>query len=825
MAWTVAGGVMSTNAQDALLFHGKEHATPYVVTVRVKGDDAGDQLRVLVGVNDDRTLYVYVQITLASDGNGELKLSANFGSSSATLIVPGLYPGMWHTIRACLSFANEGEEGLLVGIVTAAGGVRRSTSALVPEYFNQDGVGLGTGDLTTEASFDSFLWQREQSPTDQDCPPCTTNCVWGTLECSGSLVAADWQLVAGDWSCGTTYSDDAILVFLPTQPDEIHHHRVHGLISSTRDGAAAIFYVRYKDASTYLAGRATFDGECGKLEILQDGTVLDFLNVGPLTSLENPGNGTNRLHPQHFLCVAYDGTYLSAHLGPGGGQAQSLSDQYGWIYRHLRAAVTPDPDGLRVAIGTGSNPSAVTFDDVFVSTPYSLQHPYCDTCYTCVLTAGGNPDVPHPCEFVYYGMVRPLNDEHHEPIGVILSTSGSYAAYKGNVGVTNAYLVVSFVGTASGQIFRVYPNNDGGLGGLWAEVEIKDAQFQTHLRLSTGAEMVTPTPVQPHTVHHLIICLNDTSLIAMLNDGLAPSVSDGALLETGDTVVSGTVTPASGHFATFALLGADGDLSVMSPYYARGNVPKHAGIAAPVICGRCSLPCPCCENGVFPSELLIEIPDIEASGYVGGNTVATPMSRYGVPDTAIACGVEAVSYPTLEANGRMCTEIPGAYVLSGSGPCNWGYVAPRRLWQTNDEPAGGGDDTWICWDMFLEASICCTGQNANCAEFARLLNTPPDHFRLVVRLHVEARADGPPPGTAPCAPGSTTPALVAVHESFYYSQALPFGTSCDFTDLELTPLAFNELNCNACGIPVIGTNGLPVGWSSNYPIFATGVNP
>lgn len=829
MAWTVTGGVMTTSDPDALLFHGKQHATPYVVTVRVKGNAAGDQLRVLLGVNAARTSYLYVQITLASDGNGELKLSAHDGSAETTVptTVPGLYPGMWHTIRACLNFTNG---GLLVGIVTTAGGVRRSTSLPVPDAFNEDGVGLGTGDLTTEASFDSFLWQREQGTNDPDCPPCTTNCVWGTLECSGSLVAADWQIVAGAWSCGTTNSDSATLLFLPTQPDEIHHHRVHGLISSTQDGAEAIFYVRYKDASTYLAGRATFDGDCGKLEILQNGTVLDFLNVGPLTSLENPGDGTNRLHPQHFLCVAYDGTYLSAHLGPGGGQSQSLSDQYGWIYRHLRAAVTPDPDGLRVAIGTGSNPGAVTFEDVFVSTPFSLQHPYCDTCFTCVLTAGGNPDIPNQCEFVYSGMVRQTNSSPHGAWGLILSTAGSYAAYKGNIGVTDAYVVVTFVGTASGQVLRVFPNNDGDLTGPWAEIEIKNSPAETHLRLSTGAEVTTATTIQPGERHHLIICLNGASLTAMLNHGTAPEIGDESLEQPGDAVVFDTITPATGHHVTFALLGASGDLSVLSPYYARGNVPKHAGVSTwPLVCGRCSLECSCCENGAFPSDLLIEIPNIETTGYIGGNDLSD--SRPGVPDTVIACGVQSVSYPSLDVS-RMCTEIPGGYVLSWNGDCAYLYQAPRRIWQINDEPPGQGDDTWACWDMTLEAFICCApttgGVQSTCAELARLLGTPAGQFRLVVRVHVETRVDSPPPGTPPCAPTVagefTNVALVAVHDSLYYSEPMPFGTSCSFQDLVLTPLAFNEPNCNACGIPVVGTNGLPSGWSSNYPIFATSVS-
>lgn len=814
--WTVAGGEMRTADSDAELFHQREADTPYVVTISIRGEHLGDQLRVLVGVSEDRSTYLYAQVTL---GEG-MSIAKQDGTVLASVVVPQLTAEEWHTLRVCLSFVTDQR---ITAVVTTASGVKRYTYyADVGSTYNQSSIGIGTGHVTLLASFDDFTWQRQQTENDPECPTCTVNCVYGSLVCEDT---SDWEIVSGSWTCGTTNSADAILKLRTTQPENIHHHRVHGLISSTEDGGQVVFYVRYKDPTTYLAGRATF-GDCGKLELIQNGAVIESLNVGPLTSENNRHEGTERLYPQHFFCVVYDGAYLSAHLGPGGGQSQSLSDQYEWLYRHVRASVTPDQDGIYAAIGTGANPGTITISDLFVSTPYSAQHPFCDTCFTCALTAGGIPDIPNQCEFTYHGSVRPLNDEYLEPIGVILSTVNSYAAYKGNVGADDAYLDVTFRGTVSGQVFRVYINNDGDTSGLWAEVEIKD-DTRTIFRLSTGANIETTDPVRTGEEHQLLICLDGTSLIAMLDPGDPIGDAPGAAALYG--IVS---PPQTGRHVVFEQLGMNGDLYVISPYYARGTVPRHAGVSSgPVDCGRCLLECACCLGGRLPTEFVVDIRDIEFSNYIGST-----FTGVGSPLAEVACGVAAVSYPAVRDPGRVCREIPGTYVVPFALPCIYEYASEVRTWKLNDEPTGGGDDFWYCWQLFIRAAICCTpttdGTVGACATIGQCIDTPPGHFRVGVAIEMRAYGHTPTPGSPPCGVDpvfGNQPSLLSRHVSFYYSDPLPEGTDCfAFDELELRPLSWNIVDdptcigssndCNNCGVLVFnGPNR--VGWTSAHSVY------
>lgn len=818
MPWTVTGGVLTTTDAQAELFHGKDYVTPYIVTVKVKGEYAGDQLRVLVGANATRTTYLIAQLTIG--GSGLLQLMNQAGTVLASVAVPNATANEWHSIRVCLGFADGGR---FLAIVTTASGTKRYAYAtLVPSTYNQPSVGVGTGHLTRQAFFDNFLWQREQTAEEPECPPCSVNCIFGSLSCSDT---SDWQSVSGQWNCGTTYDDHATLKLLTTQPEDIHRHRVYGLVSATHDNSQALFYVRYKDASTYLAGRITF-GACGKVEILQNGIVLDSLNVGPLTSITNPFDATDRLYPEHFFCVVYDGTYLSAHLGPGGGQSGTLSDQYASMYRHLRAAVTPDEDGIYTAIGTGANPGSVTMDGIVVSVPFSDTHPLCDTCYNCTLTASGIPDIPNQCEFHYVGSVRPLNDGYLEPIGVILSTAGSYAAYKGNIGVSDAYVDVLFRGTVDGQKFRVHVNTPGTATGPWAEVDID--QSGTRMRLSTGASRLTTTAVKPNETHRLRICLSDTRIVAELDPEvrlLEPESGQiGYYIYTNATLV-GTVSPATGKYVVFEQLGVDGDLQVITPNYSRGSVPKPAGVSVwPVKCGECTADCPCCGTGA-PFEMIVNIPDIEYSGRLGGGiTITECREDPGVPTES----------------SRICQEIPGAYVVPFFLPCIYEYASEKRIWQINDEPPGEGDDTWYCWQLFIRVVICCNnnsdGLNATCATIGQCVTTPAGHFRIGVTIEMRTHVHSPPPGYAPCVehfdlPGGSQPALIARHVSRYYSDPIERGADCfQFYDLELHPLTWNiednpdciggPHDCNSCGTLPIGVGGI-AGWTSAFSVFVT----
>lgn len=821
MPWTVTGGVMTTGDAQAEIFHGQEHATPYIVTVKVKGTAAGDQLRVLVGANAARSTYLIAQLTI---GTGLLQLLNETGTVLATVTVPQVTVGDWHTLRVCLGFTDGGR--ILANVTTAANTKRYvyTSGVSVPSTYNQPSVGVGTGNLSGQASFDNFLWQQEQSEDDPDCPTCSVNCVFGSLICEDT---SDWQAVAGNWTCGATSDDNAILKLLTTQPENIHHHRVHGLVSATHDGSQALFYVRYKDPTTYLAGRITF-GACGKIEILQDGVVLDSLNVGPLTSEDNPFEGTARLFPQHFFCVVYDGTYLSAHLGPGGGQAQSLSDQYSWMYRHLRAEVTPDDDGLYTAIGTGANHGTVTMEDVFVSTPFSATHPFCDTCYNCTLTAGGIPDIPHPCEFEYTGSVRPLHDDYLDPIGVILSTAGSYAAYKGNIGVSDAYVEVAFRGTVAGQTFRVHVNTDGAPTGPWAEVEIRDSG--TRLRLSTGVSRETITPVKPHETHRLRICLSENTIIAELDPEvrlLEPESGQLGYYIYSNATLMGAVSPATGKYVVFEQLGTYGDLSVISPNYSRSSVPKPAGVSVwPVKCGECMIDCPCCGTG-SPSEMIVNIPDIEYSGNLGGGI------------TIIPCRADP-GLPT--ESSRICREIPGAYVVPLVLPCIYEYASEKRIWQTNDAPPGEGDDSWYCWQLFIRVVMCCSpttdGLLATCATIGQCVPTPPGYFRVGVTIDMRTHGHSPPPGYTPCVehfdlPAGSQPALIARHVSSYYSDPIRSGEDCfKLYDVELHPVTWNLYqdpsclggphDCNSCGTIPTDSHGnrLPA-WTSAFSVFVS----
>lgn len=213
--WQVLSEELTTTADDAIV-----HSTavnPYgyagnVITVYVKGSDAGDQLDVLTGISG--TTYVRVRLTLQNGSTcGTLSIDDMSGSGADNLTsvtVPNAVEDQWHKVKVCHWYDPSSYIWRIAAEVTVSNGTTvAADTANTSTNYNGDKVGLGTGTIGTRAYFDNFCWQRHLTSEivsgngpDTGCPSCGRTCLFSTgyIDTIGTDLGCAWEECSGSWS-------------------------------------------------------------------------------------------------------------------------------------------------------------------------------------------------------------------------------------------------------------------------------------------------------------------------------------------------------------------------------------------------------------------------------------------------------------------------------------------------------------------------------------------------------------------------------------------------------------------------------------------------
>ena len=165
--WTIDGDNLETASSSALAVTTNEHPdelSTHYVSVKVKGDDDGDILRVVVAYADaDNYLYAELEVGTA---DGILRLFQVTGGSAFQLgvdvTVTGAKSGELHTVRVCYD-----GEYLIVNVVGKE--VYMQAVTATGTY-----VGLATGAIDTLTTFEDFEWHIHYDAPN-NCPQCLQN--------------------------------------------------------------------------------------------------------------------------------------------------------------------------------------------------------------------------------------------------------------------------------------------------------------------------------------------------------------------------------------------------------------------------------------------------------------------------------------------------------------------------------------------------------------------------------------------------------------------------------------------------------------------------
>lgn len=212
--WSLASNQLTVASSDAFarnLANQPDDEFRIKVCAKGQGDNDGDELRVFVAWSDTR--YIFAQLTVGSGGCGELQLFANTAGSIVALGTPMPIPAgteELHTLEVCYRVTSDPADSYAIAKVTTAGGVMRwiyYAIDITGQTPDSDGItgGVGTGDITTQATFDAYLSYETYGPEEGDsiCPDCVIICrQWVDSFSRGTTtdLGCDWEEVSGAWS-------------------------------------------------------------------------------------------------------------------------------------------------------------------------------------------------------------------------------------------------------------------------------------------------------------------------------------------------------------------------------------------------------------------------------------------------------------------------------------------------------------------------------------------------------------------------------------------------------------------------------------------------
>jgi hypothetical protein len=204
--WTIDGDNLETASSNALAVTTNEHPegkSTHVLIARIRGEDDGDKLRLLVAYEDSDN-YLVGEIEVGDDC-GYLRLFQREDGTETQLgedvPVLDLAPGEAHLVRLCYDGAE---------FHIRLPGKQDGATLYVPHLFKRDvtasglRVGMATGTIATKAEFTDVQWFihfHAGGPYEEpnNCPECTISC---TIY-ADAWNRADNEDLGCTWSGGT----------------------------------------------------------------------------------------------------------------------------------------------------------------------------------------------------------------------------------------------------------------------------------------------------------------------------------------------------------------------------------------------------------------------------------------------------------------------------------------------------------------------------------------------------------------------------------------------------------------------------------------------
>lgn len=395
--WAIEANELVTTDSDALALHqgpALSGLPRHVVTVKLKGDDPGDELRVHVAT-DDETYGLYAQLVLENGGScGLLQLWKSASGSDTKLaqcIVPDLVEDEWHTLKVCYRPANNLLVAQLAAVVTTRSGRTRQIAHETTSVGILAGVGAGT--ITAKAHFDNFCWQRhyiaaadvgdpydayDDLAADVNCPSCgLPTCVYAEDDFDrddSDDLGCQWEEVSGDWEIlGESLQANAtgLVASTATHPEGRQEMSMTGTVVLPTDGDTVRVIVSYDDDQNYLAMEITAGADCGSIALYSVVAGVETL-VSSVVSVAAL-NPNSEFRPYHTFWVCFGSHSLADTdlylLGGIAGGAVGSTLPVGGI-----------GNGVALSVETlGGDP--VTFDDIAISYTYDAdEHPTCEPC-------------------------------------------------------------------------------------------------------------------------------------------------------------------------------------------------------------------------------------------------------------------------------------------------------------------------------------------------------------------------------------------------------------------------------------------------------------
>lgn len=351
--WEILSNSLATDDVDALAIWDEDDPHGYpaqVVTAKLKGEDVGDQLRVIIAYTDQDN-YLAAEITIGDGATcGEFRLfemAAGFEVDvSLEISVSSLVADVWHTLKVCYYY-DGGSYGVgrMAAELTTASGVKVYTSGV--RVVSGLRVGLGTGAVTTRSHFDNFCWQRHSTAevvsgygAEPNCPDCLNRCQFSQdyLAAVGTDTGCAWQECSGDWEvedsgggvlAATIDTAPAELLHRVPQPFGLPYQRVTVEVKLEDVGdIARVLVDRSTCAATTSAAGVEIEAgtNCGVMRLVNAGVSGPDIPVIGL--VPDVWHMVEVCYGYGYASDAYTNTLFTARVTPHNSAAVQSTDEY-----------------------------------------------------------------------------------------------------------------------------------------------------------------------------------------------------------------------------------------------------------------------------------------------------------------------------------------------------------------------------------------------------------------------------------------------------------------------------------------------------------------
>ena len=555
------------------------------ISVDIKMEDVGDAVRVLVARNSCAdSIGVGVELE-AGATCGVLRFIQAGVQVGDDVALTGFVPNQWHHAEICYGYTiNSGNQ--LAASITPAGRqtlrISDQFTAALLGYASLAAVSVGT-----KVWFRNFRgdmsYQEFDSP---NCPKCDSEswCPWAVYSCDDED-GCRWLAVAGTWDCLSTSDDNALKRFESIHPQQRFWMRVTGTVIASGD-AEAIVYIGWLDASHHLALRVTFGGGCGRVQLLEHGSVVREVEDYRITS----GTAID-------FCVQAARQELSAWYRLPGLGAEEI---------YLEAFIAGTDLGRKAAVGTGTVTSgAVEFTQLALYVAKSDLMPLCEDCDVCYL----------------------WQQELFQDVAIGASLPCSYGG-TANVAASTA------IDQAAGGTERVAVIPAGG--NLSFDIGTDDAEVITYVSFYVDTRPAKLKITACGVVGEATIASNGSTQL-QVNGGTAGTTNlsrlasytaklcsfnghDARLVLFPSRTTGNALTLDGATFASAIGSGAPSGSTITveainGPIYVNYVVvTRHLKNDTDSSCGECVPSCDVCENNAMPPQVLIEFEDCTIIG-------------------------------------------------------------------------------------------------------------------------------------------------------------------------------------------------------------------